>query len=601
VTYPNGSSARYTYDEAHRVIRIDNLQNSALVSRFEYEYDENGNRTQQTETRGVVSEVTTYDFDPADRMLEVRYPESTTSYTYDAVGNRLTEQTLDTASTLVADRELDYDTRNQLGTITDHLNAAESVDYDYDANGNQTQKTKGGVATAFAYDIRDRLLSISQGATVLGRYAYDYHGLRVSKDVPGASTLRYLYDDDSVVLQTDTAGATVAKYDYGPDRLLSMGHAVEGRQFYLFDGLGSVSDLVRTDGALQASYKYDAWGENRGGVGASSSPFGFTGHERDETGLYYFKARFYDPDIGRFLSEDPAEGDFANPPSLQKYLYASVNPTKYVDPTGKDVEIIVGRPYRKPSGEWSPYGHTAIRVLDGSGRGRYDLAYDYGRYGKVWGLGGSQGEGILNIQRGSDYIARESRERDSVSYVIKTDEATDRRIMESFREKANEGTRRKDLERKLGYANSESYQLKEDYDAAPITGIGRSTCVTQSAEGCKVARDPKLDKIAKALDELYPKEVEKNLERLFENQGARWNPLAKKEKSPIAERRFYPKGQPTKPYVIIQEDHEKQIREDKEALKREEAEREKAWEEPKNVSDNQQQTRKDKDKDKEEQ
>jgi RHS repeat-associated protein len=114
-----------------------------------------------------------------------------------------------------------------------------------------------------------------------------------------------------------------------------MGHATEGRQFYLFDGLGSVSDLMRPDGAIQAAYKYDAWGESRGGIGASSNPFGFTGHERDETGLYYFKARFYDPDIGRFLSEDPADGDFKNPPSLHKYLYAYGNPTVYIDPDGR--------------------------------------------------------------------------------------------------------------------------------------------------------------------------------------------------------------------------------------------------------------------------
>jgi RHS repeat-associated protein len=335
VTYPNGSSARYSYDLANRIRTIDNLQNSAAVSRFEYQYDDNGNRTSQVETRGGSSETTTYVYDDDDRMEEVAYPENTTNYGYDGVGNRRTEQARDTGGTLITDREFDYDERSQLRTLTDQLNAAESVDYDYDANGNQTVKTKGDVATAFAYDVRDNLRTLNQGGSILGRYQYDYSGLRVVKEIPGVSALRYVYDDDSVLLQTDTTGATVAKYDYGPDRLLSMGHATEGRQFYLFDGLGSVSDLMRPDGAIQAAYKYDAWGESRGGIGASSNPFGFTGHERDETGLYYFKARFYDPDVGRFLSEDPAEGDFKNPPSLHKYLYAYGNPTVYVDPDGR--------------------------------------------------------------------------------------------------------------------------------------------------------------------------------------------------------------------------------------------------------------------------
>jgi uncharacterized protein RhaS with RHS repeats len=72
-------------------------------------------------------------------------------------------------------------------------------------------------------------------------------------------------------------------------------------QFYLFDALGSVSNLTSTAGAIQARYQYDAFGNIRGEAGASYNRFTFTGHEKDsETGLYYFKARFYDPDTGRY-------------------------------------------------------------------------------------------------------------------------------------------------------------------------------------------------------------------------------------------------------------------------------------------------------------
>src|SRR5262249_32603065 len=110
----------------------------------------------------------------------------------------------------------------------------------------------------------------------------------------------------------------------------------EGRSFYLFDALGSPVDLVNPDGSLRERNQYDAWGEVRSRVGSSWSPFGFTGHELDsESGFYYAKARFYDAEMGRFLSQDPVDGVANNPPSLNKYLYAFDDPTVYTDPSGE--------------------------------------------------------------------------------------------------------------------------------------------------------------------------------------------------------------------------------------------------------------------------
>jgi RHS repeat-associated protein len=105
---------------------------------------------------------------------------------------------------------------------------------------------------------------------------------------------------------------------------------------YLFDALGSPVNLVDHEGTLQTRTQYDAWGNVRSEVGESWNPFGFTGHELDdETGLYYARARFYDPEVGRFLSEDPFGGLTEQPPSLHRYLYAYQNPTVYYDPTGR--------------------------------------------------------------------------------------------------------------------------------------------------------------------------------------------------------------------------------------------------------------------------
>ncbi|MFI0416546.1 MAG: RHS repeat-associated core domain-containing protein, partial [Candidatus Thiodiazotropha sp.] len=151
--------------------------------------------------------------------------------------------------------------------------------------------------------------------------------------------VRYTYDDGSVLLQTDDTGATLAKYDYGPDRLLSLEQVTEGEQFYHFDALGSVVNLSRPDGSLQARYQYDAWGNERASTGSSWNRFAFTGHEKDEeTGLYYFKARFYDPQVGRFISQDAYLGEANTAPSLHRYLYAYANPTVYIDLTGYEAE-----------------------------------------------------------------------------------------------------------------------------------------------------------------------------------------------------------------------------------------------------------------------
>ncbi|MDA8021083.1 MAG: toxin glutamine deamidase domain-containing protein [Thermoanaerobaculia bacterium] len=335
ISYPNSTSSHHTYDAAGRTETIENRQGVvALVSSYEYSYDRNGNRTEQIETNGGAAETTTYEYDEADRLLSVDYPDRSVSYTYDAVGNRATE-TIVSSGTTDGDRSYSYDERNRLLAITDQIDPSFDTSYGYDANGNQVSKTRDGTTTTFLYDVLDRLAEIQRDSASLETYLYDYQGMRVRKSGP-SGTVRYVYDDTSVLMETDASGATVAKYEYGPDRLLSLAHATEGRRYYLFDGLRSVVGLMRPDGALQARYKYDAWGNLREEVGDSANRFGFTGYERDEeTGLYYAKARFYDPETGRFLSEDPFSGFPQTPPSLHRYLYGYQNPTVYWDPDGQ--------------------------------------------------------------------------------------------------------------------------------------------------------------------------------------------------------------------------------------------------------------------------
>ena len=334
VTYPNGTIARWYYDEAKRTTEVRNLQGVAEISRFEYSYDSNGNRIQQVETNGGAPETINYEFDTADRLTEESYPTETTTYSYDDAYNRTSEVTVDSEGTQTVNKTYQYNNRNQLTNVIDNLDATGSASYEYDDNGNRVSKTIDSEVTLFVYDARDQLRQITQGGSTIGAFLYDYQGLRVRKETQD-STLRYVYDDQSVLMQTTDGGDTVAKYDYGPDKLLSLTHVTEGTQFYLFDALGSVVNLTRVDGSIQNRTQYYAWGNIRNEVGESENPFGFTGHEMDEeSGLIYMKARFYDPDIGLFLSNDPFEGTVDTPPSLHKYLYAAGNPIIYVDANG---------------------------------------------------------------------------------------------------------------------------------------------------------------------------------------------------------------------------------------------------------------------------
>ncbi len=401
VAYPNGTTAANTYDRARRILTVVNTQGAAPVSSYAYTYDANGrgrvdalasgtqrrtpcgcNRTQQLETNGGAAETTTYAFDANDRLLQVNYPDKQTAYSYDANANRLSESTsvngtTTPGSTIQQDKRYTYNTRNQLTVVNDLVTPANDAQYTFDANGNQTSKTQNGSVTSYIYDIKDQLIRVSQNSANLGLFSYDYQGHRIVKDM-GGSIVRYAYDGNSVLVETDITGQTIAKFDYGPDRLLSMNHATEGRAYYLFDALGSVSNLTNTQGGIQARYQYDAWGNYRSTAGSSFNRFAYTGHEKDnETNLYYFKARYYDPDTGRFLNQDAYLGDINTPPSLHRYLYAYANPTVYVDLTGYSSYVATGEEFDELGTELYKEGNKigAAAVAVGSAFYRFGTGF----------------------------------------------------------------------------------------------------------------------------------------------------------------------------------------------------------------------------------
>lgn len=212
-------------------------------------------------------------------------------YTYDGVGNRLTEATHLGTTTYA------YDAGDRLTSVTPPGGPAST--YTYDANGNQTASG----SDTFAWDAADRLESATVGSTT-HNYTYAADGRRLSA-VSAGTTTGFLWDVafglPMLIAERDGAGATLRSYTYGSD-LLSQS-ASGATSYYHHDGLGSVSDVTSAAGASLVWAEFAPFGDPRyqgEATGAPTNPFGFTGEYRDPSGLYHLRARQYQPATGRF-------------------------------------------------------------------------------------------------------------------------------------------------------------------------------------------------------------------------------------------------------------------------------------------------------------
>jgi RHS repeat-associated protein len=249
-------------------------------------------------------------------------PVPSESYTYDPVGNRLSD---------LAGTSYVY------SNPWNRLDAAGNTSYSYDSNGNTLTKDDGTGTTQYTWDFENRLTQIAlPGATGAATFQYDPFGRRIQKTftVNGiTSTTNYLYDGANIIEEVDDNGNQVARFSQGPgiDQPLSMTRGGV-TSFYQQDGLGSVTSLSNSGGGTTDTYTYDAFGNLTGSMESTVNPFRYTGREFDaETGLYYYRARYYNPQIGRFISEDPlgfGGGD------ENFYAYVGNNPTNFRDPSG---------------------------------------------------------------------------------------------------------------------------------------------------------------------------------------------------------------------------------------------------------------------------
>jgi RHS repeat-associated protein len=195
-------------------------------------------------------------------------------------------------------------------------------------------------------------------------FKYDPFGRRIEKSSSSGTSI-YAYDGDNLVEETNGTGAVVARYSQGlnidePLAMLRSGTT----SYYQADGLGSLTSLSDTSGVLANTYTYDSFGNLVASSGSLVNNFQYTGREFDsETSLYYYRARYYDPGTGRFLSEDP----FGFGAGANFYTYGANNVLRYFDPFGTCIiDLYFERTGPNANG---PFFHTFIVLINNSGQG----------------------------------------------------------------------------------------------------------------------------------------------------------------------------------------------------------------------------------------
>ncbi|OWA20887.1 hypothetical protein B9W61_25825 [Streptomyces sp. CS057] len=204
--------------------------------------------------------------------------------------------------------------------------------FTYDANG----QLKSDGKRTYEWDARGQLSRLTPTSGPVGQFTYDALGIRSGKTL-GTAAKKYLTDGSNPHIEQNAAGATTATVTAsGLDDYLTRTEN-GATQVYLTDALGTVVGLAGTDGTVATRYTYDPSGQPTVSGAATTNPYTFTGRESDGTGLLYYRNRYYDPETGRFVSQDP----IGHAGGTNLYQYALSSPTNYSDPTGNS-PLLVG-------------------------------------------------------------------------------------------------------------------------------------------------------------------------------------------------------------------------------------------------------------------
>ena len=348
----NGTTTTYAYDAANQLLHLVNFapDGTTVLSRFDYAYDLNGQRSSMTTLEGT----TEYVYDAAGRLIQAELPGGRIlTYAYDAAGNRTT--TSDNGA----------DTAYTVNNMNQYL-AVGGTSQSFDADGNLVSSSGPSGPRSYSYDAEGQLISV---VTAQGTWTYEYDALgnRLASTHNGVRT-QYLIDPaglGDVFGEFDGAGNLQSHYAHGLG-LVSRIDAAGPAAYYQFDATGNTAQLTGAGGAVLNSYSYLPFGEALSTSETVPNPFTYVGQlgvMREGNGLDYMRNRWYDSTQGRFTQQDPI--GLAGGTNL--YAYVGNNPLTFVDPSGLVLDVALSLGFRLATGGFAGQGvGAAVSTLPAS-------------------------------------------------------------------------------------------------------------------------------------------------------------------------------------------------------------------------------------------
>ena len=334
----NGLQTLFSRDSKNRITTITVKDSDTSFLDLDYTYDQKTNITQLINGWRDInsiwhSETESYSYDGLDRLTSASCPSWSHTYMYDMAGNRTEKDSLTYTINPV----------NEVTALSD------GTIFYYDDNGNRTQKTKGDDTWDYTYDYANRLISVEKNDSVIGTYTYDGEGYRIQKTENDITTT-YVYSGTHCIFEENSTG--YANYIYGPAGLVAKRTTMNQESYtyyYHRDHSGSTRLVTDSNKNIISSVSYHPFGEPYSGQGLEHRLF--TGKEMDSTDLYYFNARYYDPELGRFITQDSytslpndprilgsnslgCSQWLTDPVRFNQYSYAGNNPLTFNDPEG---------------------------------------------------------------------------------------------------------------------------------------------------------------------------------------------------------------------------------------------------------------------------
>ena len=354
------SSHNYEYlDRYGRVTKKDWTRSGSIKDRVSHDYDYNGNRTSR-DINATTAHDQGYGYDDLNRLISMDQGNWTGSaissknfeedWTLEALGNWEQFQHDDDGNgsySAAETEDRDHNEANEIASID-----SSSTNIAHDAAGNMT-KTPTLAGYTLKWDAWNRLAQISNGSTTY-TYSYDGLGRRIETSGTGLTDNHFFYNTSFQVVEvreTSESGATVENYVWHPyyvdalavryeDRDATSGYAgTDEVQYVLHDANFNVIAIVNGSASVRERYTYNPYGvftKRSSSFGTTGlvdidCPYLFTGRRYDDhSGIYYYRARFYDPGLGRFLGRDPIEYGFLK----NLYCFVGDNPCRDVDPSG---------------------------------------------------------------------------------------------------------------------------------------------------------------------------------------------------------------------------------------------------------------------------